>query len=95
MVDPGSFVNVVYYRGFEKMGYKVENLVLFKKVIYGFTNTPTAFASTINLKVSLGAKETRINKIAQFIVVTLDSAYNALFVWPTIHGFKVVSSSLH
>lgn len=57
MVDLGSSIDLLYYGGFEKMGYNVENLAPFKEVVYGFSNTPAPTANTINLKVSLRAKD--------------------------------------
>lgn len=56
------------------MSYKVENLVSFKEVVYSFTNTPAIVIGIINLKVSLGARKTRVNKMTQFVVVKLDFA---------------------
>lgn len=78
MVDPRSLVNVLYYKAFEKMDYKAENLTPFKDVVYDFTYTNLVI-DTINLKVSLGAKETMVSRMAQFVVVKLGSVYNVLF----------------
>lgn len=95
MVDPESYVNDLYHGAFKKMGYKIVNLAPFKEVFYDFTNTPMLVADGINLKVSQRAKKTRVSKIAQFVVVKLDSSYNTLFGWPTVHKFKAVPPSYH
>lgn len=55
-----------------------ENLAPFKEVIYVFTNTSTPIINTVNLKVSLGIRETRVSRMTQFEVVKVDSSYNAL-----------------
>lgn len=56
---------------------------------------PPPVVGTINLKVSLGAKEIRVSRMAKSVVVKLDSAYNTLFRQPKIHGFKAVPSLYH
>lgn len=72
-------MDVLYYKAFGKMGYKAGCLAPSRKLSMVSTNTFVLLDGTIKIKVSLRVKKSRFSKMTQFVVVRLDSAYNALF----------------
>lgn len=75
MVDNGSSFIILYYDTFIRMRYKREHLTPTKEAIYDFTNTTTPVIEIINVKISLGEKHGRFNRIVQLIVVEIESYF--------------------
>lgn len=88
-------MDILYLAGFEKIGFKKEQLTPTKETIYRFTNTEALVVGTIDLEVSLSKRKGRVSCTAHFIMVDISSPFNGILDRLSIHRFKTITSSYH
>lgn len=89
MKDSGSYVDVLYYNTFIKMGYKREDFSPSKEPIFGSTNTAMLIEGVIDLKTSIGSKKYWVRKTTQFIYHSgsrVSFQHYMYYTWMTIHS---------
>lgn len=95
IIDRKSSVDVLYYDMFLSMGYTRKDLSLSKEAIYHFTNIAAPVVGISNLKTSVSSKHGRVNRTCQFIVVKIESSFDAILGWLYIHDINVIPLSYH
>lgn len=63
--------------------------------IYSFTNTIALVVGIINLRIAFGERKGRSNRMAEFIVVEINSVFKAIIGRPDLHAFKEVLTTYH
>ena len=91
LVDDGSVVEILMYEAFKKMGLD-ESLLRLTGPIYGFANQPINVKGLINLPVILGQDDHKVTIPANFLVVDLPSAYNAIIGRPLMKQTSMVTA---
>lgn len=92
-VDTGSSVNVIFKKCYDKMGIK-EPLTPFVTALHSFTGVSVIPLGEIKLMLTLG-NDVRIAKPVTFIVLDIESSYNALLGRPALNTFQAVISTYH
>ncbi|VFQ95869.1 unnamed protein product [Cuscuta campestris] len=95
LVDIGSNVNVLYFDAFTKMGLSRNQLRLDRPHLADFLGTSVEAEGSILLHVEIG-EHPRVKTMAmEFVVVDLESAYNAILGQPGVCDMGGVISSHH
>ena len=88
LVDGGSFANILYLSTFEKLMIVWEHLKPVRYPVIGFTGALVVSEGLITLPVRVGDDETARNVMAEFLVVDVPGAYNAIIGCPFIHDVQ-------
>ncbi|XP_027158506.1 uncharacterized protein LOC113760135 [Coffea eugenioides] len=94
-VDPGSSVDVLYYRTFESLKLTREQLTPVRTPLVGFGGHVVHPEGMVSLMVTIG-RHPRCRTIPiNFAVVKADSPYNMLIGRPTLNALRAVYSTYH
>ncbi|XP_027181960.1 uncharacterized protein LOC113780352 [Coffea eugenioides] len=94
-VDPGSSVDVLYYRTFESLKLTREQLTPVRTPLVGFGGHVVHPEGMMSLMVTIG-RHPRCRTIpVNFAVVKADSPYNMLIGRPTLNALRAVYSTYH
>ncbi|XP_071909560.1 uncharacterized protein [Coffea arabica] len=94
-VDPGSSVDVLYYRTFENLKLTREQLTPVRTPLVGFGGHVVHPEGMVNLMVTIGRHPRCRTVPVSFAVVKADSPYNMLIGRPTLNALRAVYSTYH
>ncbi|XP_027178054.1 uncharacterized protein LOC113777217 [Coffea eugenioides] len=94
-VDPGSSVDVLYYRTFESLKLTREQLTPVRTPLVGFGGHVVHPEGMVSLMVTIGRHPRCRTVPVSFTVVKTDSPYNMLIGRPTLNVLRVVYSTYH
>ncbi|XP_071920747.1 uncharacterized protein [Coffea arabica] len=94
-VDPGSSVDVMYYRTFESLKLIREQLTPVRTPLVGFGGHVVHPEGMVNLTVTIRRHPRCRTVPVSFAVVKADSPYNMLIGRPTLNALKAVYSTYH
>ncbi|XP_071909636.1 uncharacterized protein [Coffea arabica] len=94
-VDPGSSVDVMYYRTFESLKLTREQLTPVRTPLVGFGGHVVHPKGMVNLMVTIGRHPRYRTVPVSFAVVKADSPYNMLIGRPTLNALRAVYSTYH
>ncbi|XP_027063199.2 uncharacterized protein [Coffea arabica] len=94
-VDPGSSVDVLYYRTFESLKLTREQLTPVRTPFVGFGGHVVHPEGMVNLMVTIGRHPRCRTVPVSFAVVKADSPYNMLIGRPTLNALRAVYSTYH
>ncbi|KAL2461595.1 reverse transcriptase [Abeliophyllum distichum] len=92
LVDNGSSVNVLYLRTFKQTDIDARHVRPFLKALQGFTGDYVDPKGQISLVVELGLPPCHRRIIADFVIVDLQSNYNAIMGRPILNELKAAAS---
>ncbi|XP_048491429.1 uncharacterized protein LOC125492757 [Beta vulgaris subsp. vulgaris] len=95
LVDGGSSANIIYLSTFEKLMIGREYLKLVRYPVIGFTGASVVLEGLISLLLRIGENGTARDVMAEFLVVDVPGAYNAIIGCPFIHDVQGVVSTYH
>ncbi|CAA0809108.1 Unknown protein, partial [Striga hermonthica] len=93
-VDTGSSVNVIFYDCLKRMELDIQ-LAPLHTSLFGFNGSEVAPLGETMLAVVLGKGDLRKVKMVRFVVVDVESAYNAILGRPSLNAFHAVVSTYH
>ncbi|XP_071926066.1 uncharacterized protein [Coffea arabica] len=94
-VDPGSSVDVLYYRNFESLKLTREQLTPVRTPLVGFGGHVVHPEGMVNLMVTIGRHPRCRTVPISFAVIKTDSPYNMLIGRPTLNALRAVYSTYH
>ncbi|XP_071939899.1 uncharacterized protein [Coffea arabica] len=94
-VDPGSSVDVLYYRTFENLKLTREQLTPVRTPLVGFGGHVVHPEGMVSLMVTIGRHPRCRTVPVSFAVVKADSPYNMLIGRPTLNALRAVYSTYH
>ncbi|XP_061365298.1 uncharacterized protein LOC133308666 [Gastrolobium bilobum] len=94
-VDNGSCADVILWKAFQKMNLDVEDLKPCNTALMTFNGCDTIPKGYIDLRLTLGTKESYKSGRVRFIVADFPSEYNVILGRPTIHDWDMLVSTKH
>ncbi|GKV52424.1 hypothetical protein SLEP1_g59006, partial [Rubroshorea leprosula] len=94
-VDTGSSSDILYWSCFQKMQLNPNSLQKHEGPIYGFDNQPVPVEGTITLPIYVGSEPRFRMASFTFLVVKMESAFNAMLGRATLCELKAVISQPH
>ncbi|GLT32394.1 hypothetical protein SLA2020_070650 [Shorea laevis] len=94
-VDTGSSPDILYWSCYQKMQLNSSSLQKYEGPIYGFDNQPVPVKGVITLPIYVGSEPRFRMASVSFLVVRMESAYNAILGRATLCELKVVISQPH
>ncbi|XP_027083887.1 uncharacterized protein [Coffea arabica] len=94
-VDPGSSVDVLYYRTFESLKLTREQLTPVRTPLVGFAGHVVHPEGMVTLMVTIGRHPRCRTVPVSFAMVKADSPYNMLIGRPTLNALRAVYSTYH
>ncbi|XP_027070680.2 uncharacterized protein [Coffea arabica] len=94
-VDPGSSVDVLYYRTFESLKLTKEQLTSVRTPLVGFGGHVVHPEGMVSLMVTISRNPRCRTVPVSFAVVKADSPYNRLIGRPTLNALRAVYSTYH
>ncbi|XP_077228536.1 uncharacterized protein LOC143861501 [Tasmannia lanceolata] len=95
MVDNGSSVDILYYRGFKQMMIGDERLKPANSDLFGFSGEIVKVEGQIELPVLVGVPPHQAFVMVNFLVVRATSAYNAILGRPGQNLLRAIASAYH
>ncbi|XP_021769838.1 uncharacterized protein LOC110734084 [Chenopodium quinoa] len=95
LVDGGSFANVLFMKAFNEMMIGRQYLTQVSYPVIGFNGSTVRPEGSIGLPVRLADGPTARDVMAEFLVINVSSAYNAIIGRPIIHDVQAVVSTYH
>ncbi|XP_061341658.1 uncharacterized protein LOC133287972 [Gastrolobium bilobum] len=92
-VDAGSCADIILWDAFKKMNLDEEDLKHCKTTLLAFNGEHTPPKGYIDLRLTLGTKETFRSERVRFIVADFPSEYNIILGRPTIHQWDMLVST--
>ncbi|GKV38404.1 hypothetical protein SLEP1_g46318 [Rubroshorea leprosula] len=94
-IDTGSSPDILYWGCFQKMQLNPSSLQKHEGPIYGFDNQPVPVEGVITLPIYVGSKSRFRMASVTFLVVKMESAFNAILGRATLCELKAVISQPH
>ncbi|GKV25935.1 hypothetical protein SLEP1_g35307 [Rubroshorea leprosula] len=94
-VDTGSSLDILYWSCFQKMQLNPNSLQKYEGPIYGFDNQPVPVEGIITLPIYVGSEPRFRMASVTFLVVKMESAFNAILGRATLCELKAVISQPH
>ncbi|GLU06364.1 hypothetical protein SLE2022_234040 [Rubroshorea leprosula] len=94
-IDTGSSPDILYWSCFQKMQLNPASLKKYEGPIYGFDNQFVPVEGVIALSIYVGAEPRFRMALVNFLVVKMESAFNAIIGRATLCKLKVVISQPH
>ena len=88
LVDNGSSVNILFKKAFDQMNLEIKDLKPCQGWIRGFNGASTAPMGYVELPVTLGEGERQRVRILPFVVLDVESPYNAFLGRPALAKFR-------
>ena len=95
LVNNESFVDILYYQAFQRMGLKVSGLKPSPNMIYGFTRDSVTPMGVISLPMTLGEYPRQSCVMADFLVIDQPSAFNAVLGRPSLNELRAITRIYH
>ncbi|GKU96421.1 hypothetical protein SLEP1_g9660 [Rubroshorea leprosula] len=94
-IDTGSSPDILYWGCFQKMQLNPSSLQKHEGPIYGFDNQPVPVEGVITLPIYVGSEPRFRMASVTFLVVKMESAFNAILGRATLCELKAVVSQPH
>ncbi|GKV51633.1 hypothetical protein SLEP1_g58269 [Rubroshorea leprosula] len=94
-IDIGSSLDILYWSCFQKMQLNPGSLQKYERPIYGFDNQPIPVEGVITLPIYVGSEPRFRMASVTFLVVKMESAFNAILGRATLCELKAVVSQPH
>ncbi|GKV41017.1 hypothetical protein SLEP1_g48598 [Rubroshorea leprosula] len=94
-IDTGSSPDILYWSCFQKMQLNPSSLQKYEGPIYGFDNQPVPVEGVITLPIYVGSEPRFRMASVSFLVVKMESAFNAILGRATLCELKAVISQPH
>ncbi|GKV15560.1 hypothetical protein SLEP1_g26342 [Rubroshorea leprosula] len=94
-VDTSSSPDILYWSCFQKMQLNPSSLQKYEGPIYGFDNQPVPVEGVITLPIYVGSEPRFRTASVSFLVVKMESAFNAILGRATLCELKAVISQPH
>ncbi|GKU90690.1 hypothetical protein SLEP1_g4654 [Rubroshorea leprosula] len=94
-IDTGSSPDILYWSCFQKMQLNPSSLQKYEGSIYGFDNQPVPVEGVITLLIYVGSEPRFRMASISFLVVKMESAFNAILGRATLCELKAVISQPH
>ncbi|GKV17685.1 hypothetical protein SLEP1_g28154 [Rubroshorea leprosula] len=94
-IDTGSSPNILYWSCFQKMQLNPNSLQKHEGPIYGFDNQPVPVEGVITLPIYMGSEPRFRMASVSFLVVKMESTFNAILGRATLCELKAVISQPH
>ncbi|GKV46501.1 hypothetical protein SLEP1_g53483 [Rubroshorea leprosula] len=94
-IDIGSSPDILYWSCFQKMQLNPSSLQKYERPIYGFDNQPVPVEGVITLPIYVGSEPCFRMASVSFLVVKMESAFNAILERATPYELKAVISQPH
>ncbi|GKV05103.1 hypothetical protein SLEP1_g17147 [Rubroshorea leprosula] len=94
-IDIGSSPDILYWGCFQKMQLNPSSLQKHEGPIYGFDNQPVPVEGVITLPIYVGSEQRFRMASVTFLVVKMESAFNAILGRATLCELKAVISQPH
>ncbi|GKU99761.1 hypothetical protein SLEP1_g12559 [Rubroshorea leprosula] len=94
-IDTGSSPDILYWSCFQKMQLNSSSLQKYEGPIYGFDNQPIPVEGVITLPIYVGSEPCFRIALVSFLVVKMESAFNAILGRATLCELKAVISQPH
>ncbi|GKV16374.1 hypothetical protein SLEP1_g27025 [Rubroshorea leprosula] len=94
-IDTGSSPDILYWSCFQKMQLNPSSLQKYEGPIYGFDNQPVPVEGVITLPIYVGLEPRFRMASVSFLVVKMESAFNAILGRATLCELKAVISQPH
>ncbi|GKV50913.1 hypothetical protein SLEP1_g57592 [Rubroshorea leprosula] len=94
-IDTGSSPDILYWGCFQKMQLNPSSLQKHEGPIYGFDNQPVPVEGVITLPIYVGSEPCFRMASVTFLVVKMESAFNAILGRATLCELKAVISQPH
>ncbi|GKV52265.1 hypothetical protein SLEP1_g58853 [Rubroshorea leprosula] len=94
-IDTGSSPDILYWGCFQKMQLNPSSLQKHEGPIYGFDNQPVPVEGVITLPIYVGSEPRFRMASVTFLVVKMESAFNAILGRATLCELKTVISQPH
>ena len=95
LVDNESFVDILYFQAFGRMGLKVSDLKPSPNPVYDFTGDSVIPRGVISLLMILGEYARQCCVMADFLVIDQPSAFNVVLGRPSLRELRVVTIIHH
>ncbi|GKV40900.1 hypothetical protein SLEP1_g48494 [Rubroshorea leprosula] len=94
-IDTGSSPDIFYWSCFQKMQLNPSSLQKYEGPIYGFNNQPVPVEGVITLPIYVGSEPRFRMASVTFLVIKMESAFNAILGRATLCELKAVISQPH
>ncbi|GKV02675.1 hypothetical protein SLEP1_g15073 [Rubroshorea leprosula] len=94
-IDTGSSPDILYWSYFQKMQLNLGSLQKYEGPIYGFDNQPVPVEGVITLPIYMGLEPRFRMASITFLVMKMESAFNAILGRATLCELKAVISQSH
>ncbi|GKV05156.1 hypothetical protein SLEP1_g17198 [Rubroshorea leprosula] len=94
-IDTGSSPDILYWSCFQKMQLNLSSLQKYEGPIYGFNNQPIPVEGVITLPIYVGLEPRFRMASVTFLVVKIESTFNAILGGATLCELKAVISQSH
>ncbi|GKV19151.1 hypothetical protein SLEP1_g29444 [Rubroshorea leprosula] len=91
-IDTGSSPDILYWSCFQKMQLNPNSLQKYEGPIYGFDNQPVPVEGVVTLPIYVGSEPRFRMASVSFLVVKMESAFNAILGRATLCELKAVIS---
>ncbi|GKV11870.1 hypothetical protein SLEP1_g23088 [Rubroshorea leprosula] len=94
-IDIGSSPDILYWSCFQKMQLNPSSLQKYEGPIYGFDNQPVPVEGVITLPIYVGSEPRFRMASVSFLVMKMESAFNAILGRATLCELKAIISQPH
>ncbi|GKV32754.1 hypothetical protein SLEP1_g41336 [Rubroshorea leprosula] len=94
-IDTGSSPDILYWSCFQKMQLNSSSLQKYEGPIYGFNNQPVPVERVITLPIYVGLEPRFRMASVNFLVVKMESTFNAILGRATLYELKAIISQPH